>query len=350
MKTIKFIIALLFITNKFAAFGSSIYINAVNGNDQNTGTKALPLKSINEAAKRINETNTAGPEEVILSEGIYVLTQTALFKNDKFSASNRLTIRAEYNPDDAGWSPDKMPVIVTLVPLSAGDEAKGLQMEVSHVTIEGLKFMGSPDYSYKSATLIRRSYPLWREGKSLSDLVVTQCLFAGNADILPLHVGVIANGSGLVIDHCVFFNCRNPVVYWKTNGTPSTGNAMRYCLVYQCTFSGIWTTKDTDGPDFQFENNIIAECQTAWIRERGSTVAYTIRNSILSGNKRIAGFGAGPLSATDTSTVNFLKMEAVRVNPPGSIKIEKDQSKRNYLQVADGSLGSELQTGLFKKH
>jgi hypothetical protein len=349
MKNLKYLFILLFIANHLTAFGGQIFVNANNGNDQNAGTKAQPIKSINEAARRLNETISNGPEEVILSEGIHLLTQTALFKNDKFSAINRLTIRAEYNPDDTGWSPDKMPVIVTLVPLSAGDEAKGLQMEISHVTIEGLKFMGSPDYSYKSATLIRRSYPIWREGKSLSDLVVTQCLFAGNADILPLHVGVIANGSGLVIDHCVFFNCRNPVVYWKTNGIPSTGNAMRHCLVYQCTFSGIWTTKDTNGPDFKFENNIIADCQTAWIRERGSTIAYTIKNSILSGNQRMAGFGAGPLSATDTSTVTFLKMEAVRINPPEGILIEKDQSKRNYLQLAAGSLGSELHTGLFKK-
>lgn len=47
-----------------------------------------------------------------------------------------------------------------------GEEAKGIQPEVSHVTIEGLRFTGSPDYSYIDGTNLRRSYPIWREGKT----------------------------------------------------------------------------------------------------------------------------------------------------------------------------------------
>jgi len=33
----------------------------------------------------------------------------------------------------------------------------------------------------------------------------------------------------------------------------------------------------------------------------------------------------------------------------GVIEIEKDQSKNNYLQLKEGSLGSTLHAGLFKK-
>jgi len=32
----------------------------------------------------------------------------------------------------------------------------------------------------------------------------------------------------------------------------------------------------------------------------------------------------------------------------GSIEIEKDQSKKNYLQLKEGSFGSTLKAGLFK--
>ncbi|WP_260128973.1 hypothetical protein [Elizabethkingia anophelis] len=38
------------------------------------------------------------------------------------------------------------------------------------------------------------------------------------------------------------------------------------------------------------------------------------------------------------------------VQTTGTIKIEKDQSKRNYLQLAEGSIGANLMAGLFKKN
>ncbi len=40
-------------------------------------------------------------------------------------------------------------------------------------------------------------------------------------------------------------------------------------------------------------------------------------------------------------------MENVQLS--GIIEIEKDQSKNNYLQLKEGSFGSKLQAGLFKK-
>ena len=46
-------------------------------------------------------------------------------------------------------------------------------------------------------------------------------------------------------------------------------------------------------------------------------------------------------------TNDFLKMENVQLS--GIIEIEKDQSKNNYLQLKEGSFGSNLQAGLFKK-
>jgi hypothetical protein len=37
------------------------------------------------------------------------------------------------------------------------------------------------------------------------------------------------------------------------------------------------------------------------------------------------------------------------VQMSGNINIEKDQSKNNYLQLKEGSFGSNLHAGLFKK-
>lgn len=342
---------LLFVMSVSLVQAEQLYVNPRTGNDANSGIKEQPLKTIMEAAKRVNQNKEREATTIILSEGTYLITQTVVFTNDKYTFKDRLVIRAEIMPDDAEWTPQKMPVVVTAVPLAAGvggEEAKGIQPEVSHVTIEGLRFTGSPDYSYIDGKNLRRSYPIWRDGKKLDDLLIAQCLFAGNADVLPLHVGVIANGYGLVIDHCVFFNCKNPVVFWKNDGGTGSRSAMRYSLVYGGYFSGVWTTKSTTGEEFDFHHNIIANTTTVWVREKGSTLKYKASDCIFTDYTNLAGFGDGPLSGNDSTSTDFLEMKNVQTT--GTVKIEKDQSKRNYLQLVEGSFGSNLKAGLFKKN
>ncbi|WP_394674508.1 hypothetical protein [uncultured Chryseobacterium sp.] len=341
---------LFFIMNLAWIRAEQLYVNPRTGNDVNSGMKTQPLKTLSEAARRVNLNTAKEGTTIILSEGTYLLTSTVLFTNDKYSVTNRLVIRAEVMPDDAGWTPQNMPVIITAVPPEpgvGGEEAKGIQPEVSHVTVEGLRFTGSPDYTYIDHNNLRRSYPIWRNGKSLDDLLVTQCLFAGNIDVLPLHVGVIANGYGLVIDHCVFFNCKIPVVFWKNEGKTGSRSAMKHSLVYGGYFCGVWTTQGTNGDDFDFHHNIIANTSTVWIREKGSTRRYTASDCIFTNYNKLAGYGSGPLSDSDTTSTDFLNMKNVETT--GTVTIEKDQSKRNYLQLAEGSAGSGLNAGLFKK-
>jgi hypothetical protein len=338
-------VAGLMTISSLVASAEELYINAKTGNDKNTGSQSQPLKTIGEAANRINANSTKEPTAVILSEGVYALTDTVLLNNNKFSAENRLTIRAEVLPDDANWNPQRMPIITTIIAATPtpgdGEEARGLEIEASHVTIEGLRFTGSPVYYYIDGKQSRRYYPIWRDGKNLDDLFVTQCLFAGNADVLPVRVAVIANGHGLVLDHCVFYNCQNPVVFWEAQDGTSHRNAMRHCLVYEANYSGVWTTTQT-GDDFEFHHNVIANSRTAWIRDSDSTHRYQIHDCILANNAKTTGNGGDTVINND-----FLKMEKVQLS--GVVEIERDQSKNNYLQLKEGSLGSNLQAGLFKK-
>jgi len=336
---------LMMTISSLIASAEELYINAKTGNDKNTGSQSQPLKTIGEAANRIDANTTKEATTIILSEGVYALTETVLFNNNKFSVENRLTIRAEVLPDDANWNPQRMPIITAVIPGTPtrgdGEEARGLEIEVSHVTIDGLRFTGSPVYYYMNGYQDRRYYPIWRDGKNLDDLVVTQCLFAGNVDVLPIRVAVIANGNGLALDHCVFYNCQNPVVFWNAQDGTSYRNSMRYCLVYEANYSGVWTTTQT-GDDFEFHHNVIANSRTAWIRDDRSTHHYQIHDCILANNMKTTGSGS------DTAINNdFLKMENVQLS--GIIEIEKDQSKNNYLQLKEGSFGSKLQAGLFKK-
>jgi hypothetical protein len=335
----------MIIVSSLIVSAENLYINAKTGNDKNTGWQSQPLKTIGEAAKRINGSNAKEATTIILSEGVYALTETVLFNNNKFSIENRLTIRSEILPDDANWNPQCMPIITTIIPGTPtqgdGEESRGFEIEVSHVTIEGLRFTGSPAYYYMNGYQDRRYYPIWRDGKNLDDLVVTQCLFAGNVDVLPIRVAVIANGQGLVLDHCVFYNCQNPVVFWNAQNGTSYHDAMRYCLVYEANYSGVWTTRQT-GDDFEFHHNVIANSHTAWIRDDSSIHHYQIHDCIFANNIKTTGNGGD--NAIDN---DFLKMENVQLS--GDIEIEKDQSRNNYLQLKEGSSGSKLQAGLFKK-
>ena len=340
----KLILLATVIIPSLVASAEELYINTKTGNDKNAGSRAAPLKTIAEAAKRTNASHANEGATIILSEGVYALTETVIFSNNKFTKQNRLTIRAEILPDDTSWNPQRMPIITTIIPGTPtpgdGEESRGLEVEASHVTIEGLRFTGSPAYYYMSGFQARRYYPIWRDGKNLDDLVISQCLFAGNVDVLPIRVAVIANGNGLVLDHCVFYNCQNPVVFWNAEGGTSYHDAMRYCLVYEANYSGVWTTTQT-GNDFEFHHNVIANSHTSWIRDDKSTHRYQIHDCILTNNGKTTGNGGDKEINND-----FLQMENVQLS--GMIEIEKDQSKKNYLQLKAGSFGSELHVGLFR--
>ena len=327
------------------ASAEELHVNVRTGNDANPGSQSQPLRTLAEAARRINSSYKKEAATVFVAEGTYALNETVLFTNNKFTADNRLIIRAEVMPDDAGWTPQRMPIIaMTMTGIGVagdGDEERGLQIEVNHATIEGLRFTGSPVYYYVDGKQARRPYPIWRDGKNLDDLLVTQCLFAGNVDVMPIRVAVIANGHGLVLDHCVFFNCENAVVFWDAEGGTSYHNAMRYCLVYEANYSGVWTTSET-GDDLEFHHNIISNSRTAWIRDNNSPHHYQIHDCILTNNMKTTGNGGDKAIDND-----FIKMENVQTS--GIIEIEKDQSKNNYLQLKESSFGSNLHAGLFKK-
>src|SRR5882724_11515246 len=138
----------LFITF-FAAPAEQLYVNFKTGNDANPGTKLQPLRTIREAGMRLNFSTAKGGDTIFLSEGVHLLTETVLFNNKKYTTEDRLLIRAEIMPDDPTWNPQQMPIIVTVVPTKAtpynDEEARGLEIEASHVTLAGLRFTGSPD-------------------------------------------------------------------------------------------------------------------------------------------------------------------------------------------------------------
>lgn len=324
------------------------YYVSINGSDLNKGDKENPLKTINEGIKRINSDSTKKSAEIIVAPGRYVLTETVLIKNSRLlNSSERLIIKAEILPDDKQWMPEFMPTIVTAIPLvkdQIGETANGIQVEVSHVTIQGFRFLGGLDFENKDTNQLRRSYPIWRGGKNLDDLVVSQCVFMGDSVVMPLHVGIIANGHGLVVEHCIFYKCKNPVVFWTAEGGTSYRNAMRNCIVYGSSFSAVWTVQ-TNGDDFDFSSNIITKSSTVWIRERNGTRKYTVRNCMITDNNNWAGYGFGPLGKLLPTAYDFLTLDNVMKN--GNITLDMNRNSKYFLHVEQNDIARKFNAGLF---
>jgi len=222
-------------------------------------------------------------------------------------------------------------------------ETSSLKVEISHVTMRGMKFLGSP----VSHILY---YPVFREGKEHEDLLVTQCLFVMDNYALSSNVAIIANGHGLVVDHCIFYRCRNPVVFWNATGGISKNNAMRYCIVDGAYTSGVWVCQAAE--DFEFHHNVITRSECAWMRNSSNQTKYRLHDCIMTDNKCYS-MECGPnwkLSPTGSEIV----YEESNVIKTGKVILETGHGidetvPREFLHPIPGTLGSDLGAGLFEK-
>ena len=351
--------------------GGMIHLHPGKGDDSNAGTKERPLKTLAAAAKRVNESTGTDALTIVLAEGVYAVGETAVFKPTQrtFTKERRLTVRADVLPDDPEWDAGRMPTLIHTMPLSSewngrpdpfGGVAYGMQVETAHVTIQGLKILGMPVVEHPKSGAIHRVYPIGRNDRRLDDLEIKQCLFAGEEVTNPHHLSILANGTGIVVDHCIFHNVKQPVVFW-TGG--STGHAMRHCLVYSCYGCGIWTSGIAN--DFEFRNNIVANGNYVWIsqgarsasREAGQgggsdgattrqPVRYKVTDSLFTGNKKFTGSGGGPALNFKDIDPGFLELvNTKRSDDP--LELELDQTKRNYLHAKEGSEVARIGAGLF---
>jgi hypothetical protein len=335
---------------------NDLFIDPNTGNDQNAGSKEQPVRTLNEAASRVNQSNGTGAVTIYLSEGIYGLSSTVTFHpaNWHFSKDQRLTIRAAVLPDDEDWNPGKMPVIVSTMPLDfkpngrqdpLGGTSYGIQIETSFVTIQGLRVLGTPVHERPKEGMVRRNYPIVREGRNLDDLRITQCLFMGDEHVIPNHLGVLASGQGIVVDHCVFYQCKDAVVYWFSD-KPAERCEMHHNLMIDNYGAAVWSWTVAD--DFKFYNNVVSNNNVFWEVGRDENRTYTISNSLVVGYNSLVNKGGGAFGYGEPTDPKRLKYgNDVTIKKEGSLQIEKDQTKRNYLHLIPGTMGADLGAGLF---
>jgi len=337
---------------------NDIFVNPNTGNDQNAGTQEQPVKTLNEAARRVNESNGTGAVTIYLSEGIYGLAATVTFHpaNWHFSKEQRLTIRAAILPDDEAWDPGKMPVIVSTMPLDfkpngrqdpLGGTSYGIQIETSYVTIQGLRVLGTPVHERPKDGMVRRNYPIVREGRNLDDLRITQCLFVGDKVAIPNHLAILASGQGVVVDHCVFYHCKDAIVFWFSD-RPAENCEVHHNLFIGNYGAAVWSWSAAE--DLKFYNNVAENNNVFWILNRDEKASFSLSNSLITGYNELVNKGGGPAGFGEKADPAKLKFgKDVIIKKEGNLQIEENPTKRNYLQLVPGTTGTELGAGLFMK-
>jgi hypothetical protein len=366
-----------------ASPGATIYVSP-SGSDANAGTKDSPIQTLVEAAKRVNASTGSGAITVILSEGIYPLGAEAHFTapNHPFTKTERLTIRAEFLPDDPDWHSGRMPTLIhTMVlepkwngrPIPNGKTSNGIVIETSHVTIQGLKVLGVPVVETPVLGEVNRVYPIGRFDAKLDDLEICQCFFGGDRVTAPNHCPIIANGSGMSVHHCIFYGTKLTAVYW-TYG--SAGHSMHHCLMYGCYEGGPWTALISN--DFVYTNNVIAETLNAWVqqplniidtdtrgpaRPAGGPPAppppprpvlkptdghYKIVNSLFAHDGRLTVSGTGSNLGFKDIDATFLTLINSKVTDE-PVLLNRDQWSRDYLHPLPGTEAAATGAGLFMK-
>jgi hypothetical protein len=338
-------ISLLTLIYSIAIHAQVVYVDGNTGNDKNPGTKEAPFYSINRAMEIISI-----PDNDIytmkINPGIYVMEKHVVVSTTKDMTNKRITIEAAILPDDQAWVPEKMPVIICKG--EKGQIAEGYNfvaaflVDENHVTIRGMKFHG---YFYPNT----RYFPIARFNKQKTDLVVEQCMFVGDKNGSHIQVGIIAHGDQIQIDHCIFYNAKNAVVYWEDSGTGSkTGNSFTNCIVYgafQCAVWFAWPDKD-----FVFKNNIVTNCKHAWIINEFNKTKYTIEKSIIINNQNYQG-----IASNSSVLPGNYEMNEIDIIKKGEIKLRMmndntdDPLPVDYLHVIPNSLGYDIGSGLFKE-
>jgi len=328
------------------AIAQTLYVDSRNGSDTNPGTEEKPLHSIGQAAARVNSSTQPGPATIVIAPGIYNFNRCVTFETKRlYTEKDRLVIRAAVLPEESAWKPALMPIMLSTEDprkpenIDQQTETYGLKIKLSHVTIQGLKFLGNP---------LQRNWHccIERVGENLNDLIVTQCMFLGDRASLDIYCPVIATGDGLVVDHSIFYNCNACVVFWDgPQGVPGKRCAMRYCIVDGARISGIWTCQTAE--DLEFHHNIVTRSEYFWMRKSGDRQRYRVADCIVGGNKFYSGYGTE--SGATGPTGQEVTYQESNVVKNGKVALVKDKTASRYLHVVQGTLGSDLGAGLFRK-
>ncbi|MDR6568802.1 right-handed parallel beta-helix repeat-containing protein [Chitinophaga ginsengisegetis] len=317
----------------------TLFVDPAKGRDNASGSINDPLLSIGEAVNRANDFTGNEPVTIKLAPGLYILTDQVVLKHFKAKEdTTRYTIEAAIMPDDTGWLPSKMPVIQSVSPNNKNwakfDHCTGFQVERNNTCFKGLKFVGNSNPAVVYYYTIERHFP------ELKGMEVSQCIFVGNRNSAPIQGALFAQGSGIKVDHCIFYECKNALLlFLSVNGFSLTNS-----IIYGAYEGAIWFGKFSD---FVFRDNVIANNNCFWISMKDYTPRYTFTNSLITDNKIFMGLNNDGVIESDEKTVPITK----DVQRSGKVMlnvVDTDTIPMSYLNLSPASAGRNIPAGLFR--
>lgn len=322
-----------------------VYVDCNMGNDNNDGTEAAPVYSIRKAMEMISSRNN-NFLNISINPGFYVLNEHITVTTEKDYTGKRIIIEATVLPGDSAWTPEKMPVILTSVSkekaVSFGNRAAAFFIEANRVTIRGIKFSG---YYYPNTYY----FPIVRFDKEKTDLSVEQCMFVGDKQVSPIQVGVLAHGNQVKVDHCVFYNTNNGVVFWlKSDSLNKTGNCFTNNIVCGAHETAVWTSDPDD--DLVFKQNIISNGMYGWIKNYYNETIYRMDSCVIVNNKHYQG-----VWYNEGIVPEEFKVNEHNITKTGEIFLQLIESLDepipvDFLHIPPNTLGYNLEAGLFKNN
>ncbi|MEM6342908.1 MAG: right-handed parallel beta-helix repeat-containing protein [Bacteroidota bacterium] len=320
----------------------NVYVDALHGEDSNVGSKEAPFQSLARAVHFANTQTGTGNLSIKLNPGLYLLEGRIDINPVRvLHDTARYIIEASVMPDDEGWSPEKMPVIQSISTNNSTTQfphATGLLVAASHVSIRGLKFLGNaqPEVNYY--------YPISKEDMSLEDLEVSQCVFVGDKEAAKIQGGVWAHGPKNTISHCVFYGCRNGVLFFNN----VRAFTIEHSIIYGAYESAFWFGPEDD--DFTFTNNIISHNACFLVGPQDMQYSSPFSNSIISDNQTFVGYWSRDEQAVKSLATPNIKMVGVQRRA----KIELTENldvmlAPKHLHLRQNSDGQVLKAGIFKK-
>jgi hypothetical protein len=180
-------------------------------------------------------------------------------------------------------------------------------------------------------------------------------MFIGDANISQIQAGVIANGNEVMIDHCIFYKIRNTAVFFLDSGNGiKTGNGITNSIIYGVS-QAVWTV--SPDKDFKFENNIISNCKYVWVKNDFNTTKYTINKCIVVNNKYYTGIAdklrLSPIEfeiyESDVVKTGEISLRLTGIDDKPFLDEVDKPLPIDYMHPISGSIGYEMETGLFKK-
>jgi hypothetical protein len=349
MKKLLFISLLTFVYH-LTVHAQEVYVDCNTGNDINPGTKEAPVSSIKKAAEIIRSRDN-NIYTMKINPGIYILDHFVPVTTEKEMTGKRIVIEASILPDEASWTPEKMPLIVSKAIKGEIPEyyhfVVSFLIDESHVTIRGIKFHG---YFYPQT----RYFPIARLNKTKTDLLVEQCMFVGDANISQIQAGVVAHGNEIKVNHCIFYKLRNTVVFFQDSGNGiKIGNGITNSIIYGAS-QAVWTV--SPDKDFKFENNIVTNCKYVWAKNDFNTTKYSINNCIIVNNQYYTGIA----NKVRLSPGEF-EINENNITKEGdiSLRLTGDDDKPlldevdkplpiDYMHIIANTIGYEIGAGIFE--